>query len=267
MSAMKNIMRLWVFLAFALAAPEAFAQACPQQTINAQTGTTYTVLNSDNCKKVSLSNGSAVAVTLPQAGSNSNFGATWTATFINIGAGAVTITPTTSTIDGLSSRVLNQYQGIRITSNGTNYVSDGISVTGTTASTVAAGNDSRFTSGLASGVSIPVCPNGTGCLTTATPDIYPLPMAVAIPNSTTPYVICKASPAGSVTVLIKKWTAGNPASSSTLGTFTVSTACAISGSAISATSFNAGDGISAEATEASTDATAIISVAVPFNKQ
>ncbi len=126
---------------------------------------------------------------------------------------------------------------------------------------------SSSTLSAASGISIPVCVNGVGCPTVATPDIYPLPMAVAIPNSTTPYAICKVSPAATVTVLVKKWTAGNPASATTLGTFSISTACAISGTAISATSFNAGDGISAEATEASADATAVISVAIPFNKQ
>jgi hypothetical protein len=116
---------LW-FLAFLLVAPQAFAQSCPQQQINAQTGTSYTVLNSDNCKKVSFSNGSAVAVTLPQAGASGNFGNTWSTTFVNIGAGAVTITPTTSTIDGLSSRVLQQYQALQVTSNGTNYISAGL---------------------------------------------------------------------------------------------------------------------------------------------
>lgn len=88
-------------------------------TINAQTGTTYTVLSSDQAKLVTHSNGSAIAVTLPQA--TGSFGATWFYDTENIGAGTVTITPTTSTIDGAASLTLGQHQGCRIVSDGTNY--------------------------------------------------------------------------------------------------------------------------------------------------
>ena len=247
MTVMSKFRVLW-FLAFLLVAPQAFAQSCPQQQINAQTGTTYTVLNSDNCKKVSLSNSSAVAVTLPQAGANGNFGNSWTTTFVNLGSGAVTITPTTSTIDGLSSRVLQQFQGLQVTSNGANYVSSGISF-------------------VASSVSVPICPAGTGCPTTATPDIYPIGFAGLITASTVPVALCRVSPAATVTFLVKKWTAGNPASSSTLCTGSISTACALSACSISATSLSASDGLSIEGTEAGADATAVISVTVPFIKQ
>lgn len=98
----------------------------PVVQINAQTGTTYTVLNADCGKLVSLNNASAVAVTLPQAGAASSFLAGCPISFINLGAGRVTITPTTSTLDGLASRTLERYQGFRLISNGTNYVSSGI---------------------------------------------------------------------------------------------------------------------------------------------
>lgn len=87
--------------------------------VNAQTGTSYTVVTGDNCKLVTLSNASSVAVTLPQA--VTAFGSGWSATFANLGAGVVTITPTTSTIDGLTSIVLKRYQSATITSDGTNY--------------------------------------------------------------------------------------------------------------------------------------------------
>jgi hypothetical protein len=147
---MARLLASLIFALGLLASGGAFAQGCPQQVINAQTGTTYTVLNSDNCKKVSFSNGSSIAVTLPQAGASGNFGNTWSATFVNIGAGAVTITPTTSTIDGLSSRVLQQGQGIILTSNGTNYISSGLPPvfsTGMTysAGTVTASDNTRLT--------------------------------------------------------------------------------------------------------------------------
>lgn len=86
---------------------------------NAQTGTTYTVLTGDRGKALTFSNASAIAVTLPQAGSGFEDG--WFALLKNIGAGTVTITPTTSTISGASSITLETGEFAFITSNGTNY--------------------------------------------------------------------------------------------------------------------------------------------------
>lgn len=87
---------------------------------NAQTGTTYTFLSSDRGKHVTCSNGSAVAVTLPQAGS-AGFTNSWYSYVENIGVGLVTITPTTSTINGAATLVLQTGEGYLITSDGTNY--------------------------------------------------------------------------------------------------------------------------------------------------
>jgi hypothetical protein len=87
--------------------------------VNAQTGTTYTILTSDYRKLITHTNGSAIAVTLPQAGAA--FPANWFCVVQNRGAGAVTITPTTSTIDGAATLVLNQNEGAIIYSDGTNY--------------------------------------------------------------------------------------------------------------------------------------------------
>jgi|SRR5208282_2360494 hypothetical protein len=87
--------------------------------VNAQVGTSYTILSSDRSKLVTLKNASAVAVTLPQAGAS--FPAGWVATFSNQGAGTVTITPTTSTINGASTVVLLTGQSVDIISDGTNY--------------------------------------------------------------------------------------------------------------------------------------------------
>jgi hypothetical protein len=120
---------------------------------------------------------------------------------------------------------------------------------------------------LATGVTVPICANGVGCPTTAAPDILVMPFGAAIATSTVPYAVCKVSPAATVTFLVKKWTAGNPASSSTLCTGSISTSCALSSCSISSTSFSAGDGISIEGTEASADASAVISVGVPMVKQ
>lgn len=87
---------------------------------NPQTGTTYTVLEEDAGRLLTLSNASAIAVTLPQAGTTGFEDGSW---FLlkNIGAGTVTVTPTTSTIDGGATLVLLSGHWASIHSDGTNY--------------------------------------------------------------------------------------------------------------------------------------------------
>ncbi len=87
--------------------------------VNAQTGLAYTMLASDKAKLVTHTNAAAIAVTLPQA--TGSFGAGWFYWTENRGAGTVTITPTTSTIDGAASLALTTNQGALIVSDGTNY--------------------------------------------------------------------------------------------------------------------------------------------------
>jgi hypothetical protein len=87
--------------------------------VNAQTGTTYTVVTTDRSKLVTHSNASAIAVTLPQAGTS--FPSGWFCFVENRGAGLSTITPTTSTIDGAASLTIGTDQGVLIASDGTNY--------------------------------------------------------------------------------------------------------------------------------------------------
>lgn len=91
-------------------------------TPNAQTGTSYAILDSDCGKLVTLSNGSAVAVSIAQAGTAGSFASGWFTTIKNLGAGTVTITPTTSTIDGAANFALTTNQSIDLYSNGTNYI-------------------------------------------------------------------------------------------------------------------------------------------------
>lgn len=96
----------------------------PSEIINAQSGTTYTFLNSDNGKFVRSSNVAAQAYTLPQAGAAGQFLAGW---FVDVGnrssnqAGIVTITPTTSTIEGAPTYVMPPGGAARITTDGVNY--------------------------------------------------------------------------------------------------------------------------------------------------
>lgn len=89
-------------------------------SINAQTGTSYTFVTGDSAKLVTFSNASATAVTLPVA-TTSGFGAGFSLDTQNLGAGTVTITPTTSTINGVATLVLTTNKGCSITSDGTNY--------------------------------------------------------------------------------------------------------------------------------------------------
>lgn len=89
--------------------------------VNAQTGTTYSYVDGDRAKLVTHTNGSSIAGTLPQAGGGGNFVSGWFMDVQNRGAGTLTITPTTSTIDGAASLTLTTAQGIRIFSDGTNY--------------------------------------------------------------------------------------------------------------------------------------------------
>jgi hypothetical protein len=91
---------------------------------NAQTGTTYTIIASDDTKIVTFSNADPVAVTLPQAGTV-GFEDKMFFMVKNIGSGTVTITPTTSTIDSDVSLALTTGQSATIISDGTNYTSTG----------------------------------------------------------------------------------------------------------------------------------------------
>lgn len=86
--------------------------------VNNQTGTTYTFTVNDYGQLVTFNNSSPVAVMLPQA---AGMFTTWNAMINNVGSGTVTITPTTSTINGASSLAIGQNQGVWIVSDGTNY--------------------------------------------------------------------------------------------------------------------------------------------------
>lgn len=146
---------------------------------NPQTGTTYTVAAADNCSITTFSNASAIAVTLPQALNATatssyttagvvSFFRGWTALYYNLGAGLVTITPTTSTINGASSFTLSQGQGAIITNINGNYIAlrTGTPVVGQTLGTAtndnaSAGNVGEYiTSSIASGSAVSLT-NGT----------------------------------------------------------------------------------------------------------
>jgi len=119
---MKTILLLAISLPLA-------AQFPNRSIVKLQTGTTYTAVASDWTKQIVRSNAGSMSDTLPQATAASGFGYGWWACWSNIGAGTVTITPTTSTIDGHATLVLGAgnttTQGTCIRSNGVNYYSFG----------------------------------------------------------------------------------------------------------------------------------------------
>jgi len=89
--------------------------------VRAVIGTSDTILAADRGKLVTYSNASAIAVTLPQA--TGSFTTPFKFSYVNLGAGAVTFTPTTSTIDGAATLVVATGDGGDIFSDGTNYFS------------------------------------------------------------------------------------------------------------------------------------------------
>lgn len=105
--------------------------------INAQIGTSYTVSASDSCSLITFNNASAIAVALPQANST-GFTPPFGFDVQNLGAGLITVTPATSTINGLATLTISQNTGCEITSDGVNYqVSLCTALTGGTVTSVA----------------------------------------------------------------------------------------------------------------------------------
>lgn len=91
------------------------------RVVNAQSGTSYAIANSDQSKLVTFSNASAIAASIAQAGSGGSFASGWEVEVLNRGAGTVTITPATSTINGAATLTLTTGQGAHIFSDGSNY--------------------------------------------------------------------------------------------------------------------------------------------------
>lgn len=89
-------------------------------TLNAQTGTTYTILSSDIRKLITFSNTAAVAVTVPQAGTT-GFETGKYFDVQNLNYGLVTLTPTTSTVNGNTTLNVPRNTGCRLVSDGTNW--------------------------------------------------------------------------------------------------------------------------------------------------
>lgn len=143
-------------------------------TIRVVSGTTDTILSTDCANGVQYTSASAIAVTLPQA--TGGFAAC-NVDIIASGAGTVTITPTTSTINGLSSLAVAASRNANITALSGNYIATGTALvsggTGTVTSVAAtvpsflsvSGSPITSTGTLAislSGTALPIANGGTG---------------------------------------------------------------------------------------------------------
>jgi len=75
-------------------------------SINAQTGTTYTLLSSDAGKVITLDNASAITLTVP-----TGLGANFNCTLVQLGAGQVTISGSGTTVSNRSgyTKIAGQY--------------------------------------------------------------------------------------------------------------------------------------------------------------
>lgn len=80
--------------------------AVNSSNVNAQSGTSYTLLSTDNGKIVTLSNGSAITLEVP-----AGLGAGFSCMLIQIGTGQVTITPDSTTVNsvGAALKISAQY--------------------------------------------------------------------------------------------------------------------------------------------------------------
>jgi hypothetical protein len=149
-------------------------------TVNLQTGTSYTYVSGDRGKLVSHSNAAAIAGSLPQAAGA--FGAGFFMWVQNRGAGTLTITPTTSTIDAASTLALTAGQGVLIASDGTDYYTmrgvgsggggltnwtDSLSTTSPNATVYAA---ALTATGSATNIDAVISPKGTGALQSVVAD-------------------------------------------------------------------------------------------------
>lgn len=101
------------------------AKAPATPSVNAQTGTTYTLQASDNGKIVTLSNGSAITVTVP-----SGLGSGFHCQCIQIGAGQVSFTGSGATVNNRQShtKIAGQYGVVGLSA----YASNTFSLAGDT---------------------------------------------------------------------------------------------------------------------------------------
>jgi hypothetical protein len=94
----------------------------PNADVNEQTGASYTMAVNDSYRMVLLTHNGTVALGLPQPGQTTGFPRSWVCDIQSLAGAAVTITPTSSLIDGEIHKTLLPRQGIRLYSNAENWM-------------------------------------------------------------------------------------------------------------------------------------------------
>jgi hypothetical protein len=152
-----------------------WTECTPGVALNEQSGTSYTILSTDRGKLLQQSNSGATAYTLPAA-SSSGFGSNYYFRIRNDGAGLVTITTSTSTIQkvGLaaaSTLTASIGETCNIQSDNTNYFADCsyLPLSGVTSSI----GGSLLTIGTCSSGTVTITGATVGMTVTATPSTYP----------------------------------------------------------------------------------------------
>lgn len=147
-------------------------------TVNPQTGSSpYAIADGDCGKLISRNQASAVLDTIAQAGSGGLRISGWWTVYECRGAGGCTITPATSTIDGASSLVLTQNQGVMIFSDGSNYF--------TFRGVGSSGGSGSVTSITIAGTANQIAVAGTCTVTTSGTCTLSLPSNLILPSGTT----------------------------------------------------------------------------------
>lgn len=138
------------------------------QCVNAQTGTSYAIVDGDRAKLITASNAAAQAYTIAQAGAASAFQAGWYVDIQNNSVNSistVTVTPSTSTIRGATSYTLQAGQSVRIVSDGANYQILALGGAANPINMVAAGIDNTGATDVSTAVQAIVTANTAGnCL-------------------------------------------------------------------------------------------------------
>lgn len=94
------------------------------ECVNAQSATSVTIQDSDRAKLITANNAAAQTYNIAQAGAASNFQAGWYVDITNVStslAGVVTVTPSTSTINGATNLTVLPGKSARVVSDGSNY--------------------------------------------------------------------------------------------------------------------------------------------------
>lgn len=137
--------------------------------VNEQTAS-YTLQPQDNNKLVLFNASTAITATLPKPGTPPWMGISFTCWLANIGAGNLTISPTSALIDGGGSLVLTTNQGVMLFNDGTNFFTvrgTGTGGGGTSLALETNGtpNGSQTLLNLAAGTNVTITDGGTGTVT------------------------------------------------------------------------------------------------------